>query len=143
MNDAMAIKCIQAELAVLQKLTHPNMVRLYEFREDALLVKSNGTQVRVAYMALELLEGGELFDFIALRYFDQPICRFFFKQMLNTLHVFHSRGVSHRDLKPENIMLDDNFNVKIADFGFAAPVEGRTVKNMPPTGYLHTHLGTK
>ena len=86
------------------------------------MVKSNGTQVSVAYMVLELIGGGELFDFIALQYFDQPICRFFFKQMLDTLHVVHSRGVSHRDLKPENIMLDDNFNVKIADFGFAAPI---------------------
>ena len=46
------------------------MVGLYEFKEDAVLVKSNGTQVRVAYLALELLEGGELFDYVALRYFD-------------------------------------------------------------------------
>jgi serine/threonine protein kinase len=65
------------------------MVGLYEFREDAVLVKSNGTQVRVAYMALELIKGGELFDFVALRYFDQPICRFFFKQMLSALHYVH------------------------------------------------------
>jgi serine/threonine protein kinase len=114
------------------------MVGLYEFKEDAVLVKSNGTQVRVAYMALELINGGELFDFVALRYFDQPICRFFFKQMLSALHFVHAKGASHRDLKPENIMLDSNFNVKIADFGFSAPVEGRT-----GTGYLHTYLGTK
>lgn len=36
----------------------------------------------------------------------------------------HANGVCHRDLKPENIMLDENFNVKIADFGFAAPTAG-------------------
>ena len=89
-------------------------------------------------MALELIGGGELFDFVALRYFDQPICRFFFKQMLSALHFVHSNGASHTDLKPENIMLDSNFNVKIADFGFSAPVEGRT-----GTGHLHTYLGTK
>jgi serine/threonine protein kinase len=51
--------------------------------------------------------------------------------MLNALHFFHSKGAAHRDLKPENIMLDEQFNVKIADFGFAAPVEGRT-----GTGFL-------
>jgi 5'-AMP-activated protein kinase catalytic alpha subunit len=89
-------------------------------------------------MALELISGGELFDFVALRYFDAPICRFYFKQMLSALHTCHSQGLSHRDLKPENIMLDGDFNIKIADFGFAAPVEGRT-----GTGYLHTYLGTK
>ena len=45
--------------------------------------------------------------------------------------------MSHRDLKPENIMLDGQFNVKIAEFGFAAPIEGRN-----GMGYLHTYIGT-
>ena len=113
------------------------MVGFYEFKADAVWIKSNGTQVRVAYIALELINGGILYDYVALRYFDPPICRFFFKQMLSALHFVHSNGASHRDLKPENILLDSNFNVKIADFGFAAPIEGRT-----STGYLYSYLGT-
>jgi serine/threonine protein kinase len=50
----------------------------------------------------------------------------------------HKHGVCHRDLKPENIMLDEKFNLKVADFGFAAPTAGRD-KN----GYLTTQLGTQ
>jgi len=76
-------------------------------------------------MALELITGGELFDYVALAPFSPEMCRYFFRQTLQALHYIHSHGTAHRDLKPENILLDDQFNVKIADFGFAAPVEGR------------------
>jgi len=41
--------------------------------------------------------------------------------MMDALKYSHDRGICHRDLKPENIMLDKNYNVKVADFGFAAP----------------------
>ena len=40
-------------------------------------------------------------------------------------------------MKPENILLDDKFNIKIADFGFAAPTAGRD-----GSGTLQTVLGT-
>lgn len=49
----------------------------------------------------------------------------------------HQNGVTHRDLKPENIMLDTEWNVKVIDFGFAAPSEGRD-----GSGFLKTVLGT-
>jgi hypothetical protein len=58
------------------------MVRLLAFKEDAMWIKSSGAQIRVAYMALELITGGELFDFVALEYFNERTSRYFFKQML-------------------------------------------------------------
>ena len=56
---------------------------------------------------------------------------------MNGLGYCHGRGVVHRDLKPENLLLDQFYNIKIADFGFAAPFDGRD-----GSGKLSTKLGT-
>lgn len=45
--------------------------------------------------------------------------RFFLLQLLDSLNYMHERQIVHRDLKLENILIDDNLNLKVADFGFA------------------------
>lgn len=57
--------------------------------------------------------------------------------MLNGLEFMHQKGYAHRDLKPENLILDKDYNLKITDFGFAAPNKGRD-----GSGLLNTQLGT-
>lgn len=73
---------------------------------------------------MENAEEGELFDIVANSgKFSEPTARYFFKQIISFLSYIHNQvGVCHRDLKPENILLDKNFNVKVADFGFASPL---------------------
>ncbi len=53
------------------------------------------------------------------------------------LDFCHVNGVTHRDLKPDNLLLDKNFNLKIADFGYAAPFLGKD-----GYGKLKTQVGT-
>ena len=38
--------------------------------------------------------------------------------------MHNQHGICHRDLKPENLLLDDKYNMKVADFGFAAKRNG-------------------
>lgn len=115
------------------------MVNIHDYSEQAVWHKNSGEVVPCAYMVLEIITGGELFDYVFnTGAFSEKICRFYFKQLLKGLHYLHSNGVAHRDLKPENILLDKEFNLRIADFGFAAPLEGRE-----GSGFLRTHLGTE
>ena len=69
--------------------------------------------------------------------FEENVARYFFKQILEALDFMHNKGYAHRDLKPENILIDMNTTIKIADFGFAGPVNGRH-----GNGYSTTKLGT-
>jgi serine/threonine protein kinase len=57
------------------------------------------------------------------------------------LQAFHNAGVCHRDIKCENIFLDKSCTLKIADYGFAAPIIGKTY-DPPIEGALKTKLGT-
>jgi len=102
------------------------VVKYFHFSEDSTYHKKNGDQVQCAYIAQEMVAGGELFDYVANSgAFKEDECKYFFKQMLQAVHYIHSRGFSHRDLKPENILLNKDYDIKLVDFGFACPLEGR------------------
>lgn len=72
------------------------------------------------YVALEVASHGEIFEYLCYGGpFNQEIARYYFKQMIEALGHCHKAGYAHRDIKPENILLDQDYNLKLADFGFA------------------------
>lgn len=88
---------------------------------------------------LEYAAGGELFEYVANSgRFSEEVARAYFHQLINGLEYMHNNNISHRDLKPENLLFDSEFNLKIADFGFATLMEGKD-----GNGLLKTCLGTE
>jgi len=85
----------------MKNLSHPNILKLIDGSENAVLIKPDGRRIEVIYMALELAPNKELFDFVAHGgYFPENIARYFFKQLLNAINYIHGSGLTHRDLKP-------------------------------------------
>jgi len=56
---------------------------------------------------------------------------------LKSINYLHALGFAHRDLKPQNILLDDNYNLKIIDFGFVCRLTGKS-----GSGFNTTKVGT-
>eukprot|EP01133_Synstelium_polycarpum_P007854 gene7854-9218_t len=105
-------KEIEREISILKLLKHGHIITLY----DAIYEEDRG---RIC-LILELVSGGELFDYIVARgRLAEKEARKFFRQILSGLIYCHANNVCHRDLKLENLLVDENGNIKISDFGYS------------------------
>ncbi|XP_069505504.1 death-associated protein kinase 3 isoform X1 [Ambystoma mexicanum] len=117
---------IEREVSILKEIQHPNIITLHDIFE-------NKTDV---ILILELVSGGELFDFLAEKEsLTEEEATQFLKQILDGVDYLHSKRIAHFDLKPENIMLlDKNVpspRIKLIDFGIAHRIEaGNEFKNI-------------
>lgn len=119
-----------AEIDILKRLDHPNILKLYEFYEDE----------HNYHLVTEYLQGGELFDFIIKsKLLSEPLAATFMKQLFGAVAYCHSINIVHRDLKPENLLLDSKLSdpmIKVIDFGTSALVEpNKRMKQRYGTSY--------
>lgn len=119
---------IKREIAVMKRVSHPNIVELHEVM---------ATRSKI-YLALELVRGGELFArIVRAGRVKEDVARRYFRQLIHAVDFCHARGVYHRDLKLENLLLDDAGNLKVVDFGLSALAD-----HARSDGLLHTLCGT-
>lgn len=79
-----------------------------------------GRTWEISYMALEYCSNGSLYGFIRQnKTMDINVCKFYIFQLLHAVKHLHDRKVTHSDIKPSNIYLDEHFNLKLADLGWA------------------------
>lgn len=105
-------KQIKTEIILHQHLgKHTNIIHLLGSGEDPLWT----------WIAMELAEGGDLFDKIeADEGVGEDIAHLYFSQLVSAVSYMHSKGVAHRDIKPENVLLSAEGDLKLSDFGLAA-----------------------
>lgn len=106
---------VRREIAILKRLSHPNIIQLFEVVSTP----------KYIFLVLEHVSGGELFDFIVRhgRVREPEACRLF-HDLINGVDHIHKQRVAHRDLKPENLLLDAENRIKIADFGLGNVNDG-------------------
>ncbi|MBI4862338.1 MAG: serine/threonine protein kinase [Candidatus Riflebacteria bacterium] len=99
------------------RLSHPNLVKVYDFGED------EGTH----YLAMEHVEGETLESQLAGgRKLPIPVATKIAIEILEALVACHEAGLIHRDLKPANVMIDRSGLTRVLDLGIVKPVD-RTV----------------
>ncbi len=109
-ESATVIARFRREAQAAGRLSHPNIVPIYDFGEDG----------GVWFIAMEFVKGRELKEYFeANERFSMPDIVRIMSQMLDALDYSHRQGVIHRDIKPANVFLLDDGTVKVADFGIA------------------------
>ncbi|MEM7471447.1 MAG: serine/threonine-protein kinase [Pseudomonadota bacterium] len=105
------VRMFMSEARALAKLRHPTIVGVHSAFEE------NNT----AYMALDLLDGTDLFNLVATR--DQQFSPKWVKQtllqLLDAIEQVHAADLLHRDISPDNIMIQPNGTPVLIDFGAA------------------------
>lgn len=118
------------EARTLAKLSHPNIVSVYEF----------GKVEDTYYFLMEFVDGSTLRDVVKAGQLAPEHALAIVPHLCDALQYSHDKGVVHRDIKPENILIAVDGTVKIADFGLSRILGNESQQEML-TG-THQVMGT-
>lgn len=118
-NDPSFAQRFTREARTLARLTHPNIVMVFEF----------GTVGQLHYLVMEYVDGVDLRNGMRNKSLEPDQALRVVQQVCSALQYAHDEGVVHRDIKPENILLGLRGEVKIADFGLAKLIRNETLEH--------------
>ena len=127
-QDATAVKRFLREAGYGSRVSHPAVVRTYDFGELESLY----------YLALEWADGTPLADFVHRTGRLAPsLVAHIISQLAGGLAASHAEGIVHRDLKPENIIYNPETRaVKLLDFGIARDAQLDSADRLTRTGFF-------
>ncbi|KAG5612407.1 hypothetical protein H5410_023688 [Solanum commersonii] len=111
-SEPESIKFMAREIMILQKLDHPNIIKLEGLATSRMHYS--------LYIVFEYMQS-DLTSIISrpdMRLSEAQI-KCYMQQLLSGLQHCHERGILHRDIKGSNLLIDKNGMLKIADFGLA------------------------
>ncbi|MBQ3669692.1 MAG: protein kinase, partial [Clostridia bacterium] len=116
-KDAAFINRFRHEASAAAKVSHPNIVKLYNV----------GSDQDMQYLVMEYIKGRTLKEVIEAegRLKSERAVRYALK-ILAALDHAHKNNIIHRDIKPQNILVDEDDNIKVADFGIARLVDANS-----------------
>jgi predicted Ser/Thr protein kinase len=97
------------EARALARLSHPNIVQVFDFARESDLY----------YLTMEFVEGRSLREVLREKSPEAKEIVRMISSACDALEYAHAQGVVHRDIKPENVLVDAEGRVKVADFGLA------------------------
>ncbi len=112
----------QHEIEISKLMNHPNVIKI-----DEIINKDNNY-----YILMEYCPKGNLLDYVIRNSrLSEDVAKTIMCQIFTGLQYIHSLNVSHRDLKLENILFDDDYNIKICDFGLSKILDENHLTNTP------------
>jgi serine/threonine-protein kinase NIM1 len=132
--DAKTQRLLSREISSMERLHHPNIVRLYEVIET----------LSKLHLIMEYASCGELYTKISNDgRLQESEARPLFAQIVAAVHHMHENGIIHRDLKAENVLFASVRMIKVADFGFSTPADGSDGNSdFGPPATLNTFCGS-
>ncbi|HKB41415.1 MAG TPA: serine/threonine-protein kinase, partial [Gemmataceae bacterium] len=112
--DSTARVRFRTEAEAVARLSHPNIVQIYEV----------GEYDDRPFLSLEYVDGGSLLRKVSGTAQPEGEAARLVETLARAVHYTHQHGILHRDLKPNNVLLTADGTPKVADFGLAKVLDG-------------------